>query len=145
MAVIVLIVVLATSLGGGSNKPAQNQVVSSAGANGQGGGSAAGGGTPTPSSVSVAVLNGTSTPGLARTVANSLQRNGYHIATVTNAPAQHQTTTVTYGSGGRSGARAIAQAIGVDPTTIAAEDAGTSSVAGPQTMVVVTVGADRQQ
>ena len=137
---IALIVVLATS-GGGSSKPVSNKVAPASGSASQSSS------TPvTPSSVTVSVLNGTSVPGLARTVANSLQRDGYQIGTVTNAPVQqHATTTVAFGSGGRSAARAVAQAIGVDPTTIGPEDVSTRSIAGPQATVVVTVGADRQQ
>jgi hypothetical protein len=147
VALIVLIVVLATSVfGGGSSKPVRNQVEPTPGSSSQSSSAAGSSASVVPSSVTVAVLNGTSVPGLARTVANSLQRDGYQIGTVTNAPVQqHSATTVAYGSGGRSAARAVAQAIGVDPTTIGPEDTGTRSIAGRQASVVVTVGADRQQ
>lgn len=143
VAVVALVVVLATSLlgGGGSKKPAGNRVVTSPAA---GAGSAAAG-SVTPSAVTVSVLNGTSAPGLARTVANNLQHDGYGIGNVTNAPLQqHLTTTVAFAAGGRAAAQAVARAIGVDPTTVVAEDSSTLAVAGSQALVVVTVGADRQ-
>jgi hypothetical protein len=143
---VVLVVVLATTVfAGGSSKPAGNRVVSSPATSAQGSLTTGAGAGVTPSSVTVAVLNGTSVPGLARTVANNLQHDGYQIGTVTNAPIQqHTTTTVSYGSGDRSQAQAVAHAIGVDPSTVAVEDVSTQGVAGSQAMVVVTVGADRQ-
>jgi hypothetical protein len=75
-----------------------------------------------------------------------VRSSGYRIGTVTNAPdQQHATTSVAYASGSRSAARAVAQAIGVDPGSVSAEDASTRVVAGPSASVVVTVGADRHQ
>jgi hypothetical protein len=147
VAVIALVVVLATSVlgGGGSNKPAGNRVVTSPAAANPGGGGTATGGSVTPSTVTVSVLNGTSVPGLARTVANNLQRDGYVIGVVSNAPIQqHPTTTVAFAAGGRAAGQAVARAIGVDPSTIVAEDLGTRGAAGPHAQVAVTVGADRQ-
>jgi hypothetical protein len=147
VALIALVVVLATSVfgGGGSNKPSGNRIVTSPAAANPGAPGTATGGSVTPSAVTVSVLNGTSVPGLARTVANDLQRDGYVIGAVTNAPIQqHPTTTVAFAAGGRAAAQAVARAIGVSPSTIAAEDLGTRGVAGPQALVVVTVGADRQ-
>jgi hypothetical protein len=144
---VVLVIVLATSVfgGGGSNKPAGNRVVPSPAAANPGVPGTATGGSVTPSAVTVAVLNGTSVPGLARTVANNLQHDGYAIGTVTNAPIpQHATTTVAFAAGGRTAAQAVARVIGVDPSTIVAEDLSTRGVAGSQALVVVTVGADRQ-
>lgn len=45
----------------------------------------------------VAILNGTTVPGLGRGVANRLQNDGFKIGNVTNAAAQdHATTTVYY-------------------------------------------------
>jgi LytR cell envelope-related transcriptional attenuator len=147
VAVAVLVIVLATSaFGGGSSKPVRNQVVSSTNGAASSSGAAGSTGAVVPGNVTVAVLNGTSVPGLARSVANSLQHDGYKIGTVTNAPLQqHPSTIVAYGLGGRSAARAVAQQIGVDPTTITPEDIGTRGVAGPQATVVVTVGDDRKQ
>jgi hypothetical protein len=146
VALVALVVVLATSVfgGGGSNKPVGNRVVTDSPA-ATNPGAPATGASVTPSAVTVAVLNGTSVPGLARTVANNLQHDGYTIGTVTNAPIpQHPTTTVAFAAGGRAAAQAVARAIGVDPTTILAEDLSTRGVAGAQALVVVTVGADRQ-
>jgi hypothetical protein len=147
VALVVLVVVLATSVfgGGSSNKPVDNRVVTSPAATNSGAGGAATGGSVTPSAVTVSVLNGTSVPGLARTVANNLQHDGYVIGAVSNAPIQqHPTTTVAFAAGARAAGQAVARAIGVDPSTIVAEDLGTRGVAGPQALVVVTVGADRQ-
>jgi len=52
---------------------------------------------PARDAYTVAVLNGTTVPGLARGVANRLQSGGFKIGNVTNAATQdHSATTVYY-------------------------------------------------
>jgi hypothetical protein len=92
----------------------------------------------------VAVLNGTTVAGLARTVADQLTKGGDRIGVVTNAPTQQQTiTTVYYTPGARSQATAVAQTIGAGPNAVQPIDAVTQTV-GRAAAVVVVVGADRQ-
>lgn len=99
-----------------------------------------------PSSMEVAVLNGTTVPGLARGVATRLQNLHFKIGTVTNAATQDRTTTQVYY--GRAecipAATEVASAIGLTsdfalkamPTTVAL-------LAGRGADVVVVVGSDQ--
>jgi hypothetical protein len=90
----------------------------------------------------VAVLNGTTVPGLARRVADRLVSSGYRIGTVTNASnQQHPATLVSYAPGAQAEAQAVAQQIGVSPSAVAPLDASTQVIARGAA-VVVTVGAD---
>jgi hypothetical protein len=103
-----------------------------------------------PSKTTVAVLNGTSTPGLANTVANSLAADGYQRGPVGNASDhQRSVTIVAYTGGHQPEANEVAKALGVPSDAVQAIDAGTQASVCPGTaactpMVVVTVGADRQ-
>jgi LytR cell envelope-related transcriptional attenuator len=101
--------------------------------------------------ITVAVLNGTATPGLANTVANSLAGDGFQRGVITNASDQQRSVTVVEYTGGHEPeALEVAKALGVpsdgvqpiDPDTqrIACQGAAACAAA-----VVVTVGADRQQ
>jgi hypothetical protein len=95
--------------------------------------------------VTVAVLNGTRTPGLASTVGDTLAKAGYGKGTVANAPdQQHATTSVAYAAGHKTAAEDVARQINVDPATVTAIDPATAAAAGGA-QVVVTVGADRRQ
>lgn len=101
-----------------------------------------------PSSIVVAVLNGTTVPGLARGVAMRLENDKYKIGTVTNAATQDQATTrVYYGRPAcRTAATLVAQAIDlmhldrVDPMSD-----GVAVIAGSGADVAVVVGADQNQ
>lgn len=64
-----------------------------------------------PSDVSVQVLNGTGTPGLAGTTATTLRSLGFSIAGLSNADSTTTLTTVTYPSGKEAEAKALAQKI----------------------------------
>ena len=91
----------------------------------------------------VAVLNGTTITGLARSVASRLQDSGYTVGNVTDAPNQAQPQTkVEYGSGHRDEATALATAIKVPPSRIVALSPVDSTTAGPNAEVVVVVGQD---
>lgn len=100
------------------------------------------------SSVVVAVLNGTTVPGLARGVATTLQNTQYKIGTVTNAATQDQAITRVYYAHRdcATAATLVAQSITlarlqadavVRPTTPALR-----TIAGERADVVVVVGSD---
>jgi LytR cell envelope-related transcriptional attenuator len=102
-----------------------------------------------PSSVTVAVLNGTATSGLAHRVALKLGTAGYKQGTVGNVADQTRTSTVVaYLPGHKSAATAVAAALKLGPASVQPVDANTQAVACPQpsacgaTDVVVTVGSD---
>ena len=107
------------------------------------------GGGPAPVSrgdVTVAVLNGTTVPGLAAQVGDQLQSAGFARGQVTNAADQQRSeTTVQYAPEHRAAANEVAQILKVPRSRVRALDANTQAIAGPDAEVVVTVGADRTQ
>jgi hypothetical protein len=91
----------------------------------------------------VSVLNGTTITGLARSVANRLQDQGYTVGNVTDAPNQAQPQTkVEFGSGHGAEARALAGVIKVPASRVIALSPVDSTTAGPNAEVVVVVGQD---
>jgi hypothetical protein len=92
--------------------------------------------------VSVVVLNGTSTAGLAHHLAADLQQGGYTRAESLAGvpPGTHATTVVEYAHGHHADAQAVAKAL--DVTQVQAIEATIASLAGPAT-VVVLAGADQ--
>jgi sarcosine oxidase gamma subunit len=99
-----------------------------------------------PGAYTVAVLNGTTTPGLARGVANRLQGAKFKTGTVTNAADQsHSATLVQYAPAHKGEALAVAKAIDVKSDAIQPLDQGARSLAGTDALVVVTVGQDQNQ
>jgi hypothetical protein len=99
---------------------------------------------PAPGSYTVAVLNGTTVPGLARGVANRLQNTKFKIGNVTNAATQDRSATlVEFAPGHRAEADAVARAIDVGRDAIQPLSAGSKTIAGDQATVVVTVGSDQ--
>jgi hypothetical protein len=96
--------------------------------------------------VTVAVLNGTTIPGLARSAGNRLQTAGFKLGTVTNAPDQARSATlVSYQPGHLAEARVVARLIHVGSDAVKPIDQSTAVVAGQEAFVVVTVGADQSQ
>lgn len=101
-----------------------------------------------PSSVTVAVLNGTDVFQLAHRVAVKLQRAGYKEGTVATATDQtHATTQVGYLSGHRHAASKVASALGLSTSAVAPADQSAQAVACPppsacRADVIVTVGSD---
>ncbi len=95
-----------------------------------------------PSEIAVAVLNGTSTVGLAHHLAADLQQSGYTQALASAAvpPGTHQTTVVQYAGGHRADAQAVAKAL--DVTQVQPLEAGIAAQAG-SAAVVVLAGADQ--
>lgn len=101
-----------------------------------------------PRTVTVAVLNGTATAGLAHRTSQRLVALGYVKGAVTTAADQTRTsTTVAYIPGARAQALAVAQALKLGSASVAPVDQGTRTVAcgGSATCtasVFVTVGSD---
>jgi hypothetical protein len=95
-----------------------------------------------PAATSVAVLNGTSTNGLAHSLSKDLQQSGYSRATALNGtpPGPHATTVVEYTSGNRADAQGVARALGV--TQVQPMESAVSSLAAATTVVVIA-GEDK--
>ncbi len=95
-----------------------------------------------PSELNVAVLNGTSTNGLAHHLADDLQQSGYKRAEASSAvpPGTHATTVVQYTTGHRADGQAVAKVL--DVTHVAPMEASTASLVSQATVVVVA-GADQ--
>ena len=98
--------------------------------------------------VTVAVLNGTSVPGLARRVAEKIEGAGFDVPDdlVTNAVEQNRSATVVmYAEGARDEAREVARVIDVGTDALDVMDESARTVTQDRAMVVVTVGADQSQ
>jgi LytR cell envelope-related transcriptional attenuator len=101
-----------------------------------------------PASVTVAVLNGTATSGLAQRIATELSSAGYNKGMVGNASDQTRTATVVaYTRGHKKAALAVARALKLGPASVQPIDANTQAIACPggstcADKVVVTVGTD---
>jgi hypothetical protein len=104
-----------------------------------------------PGSVTVAVLNGTATNGLAHRVAVKLTGGGFRQGNVTTAVDQTRTaTTVAYLPGQRKAALAVASSLNLgsasvvpaDQTTRTVACQGLSTAACSAQTVIVTVGSD---
>ena len=90
----------------------------------------------------VAVLNGTTQTGLARSVGDEIQKEGFKIGGVaTNADQSVPTTIIAFTPGNERAAREVAKIIGVDSGSVQAADANT--IVAAEADVVVTVGADK--
>jgi hypothetical protein len=91
---------------------------------------------------SVAVLNGTTQSGLARAVADEVEKARFTIAlTETNSDQTVATTTVSYRPGQQRAAQIVAQVIGIDRASVQPVDAN-ASVAADADLIVI-VGADK--
>ena len=100
---------------------------------------------PAPQDTIVAVLNGTTVTGLARSAADSIAKKGYQVPKVTDAADQNQqASTVAYADGFKESARRVAKLLGITSSHVAPIDASTSAVAGNDASVVVTMGLDKQ-
>jgi hypothetical protein len=97
------------------------------------------------------VLNGTTTQGLANTVATTLASDDFLRGPVGNASDQQRSVTVvSYFGGHEREAQEVADSLGVPADAVQPIDADTEASACPPASgacaatVVVTVGADRQ-
>jgi LytR cell envelope-related transcriptional attenuator len=93
-----------------------------------------------PGDVDVAVLNGTSAPGLAAKVGDDVRVNGFKLGTVTNSRDQFDQTVVMYQPGQQRAAKKVAHDLGVKP--VQPIDRQTERTAGGADVVVIA-GADR--
>jgi hypothetical protein len=93
-----------------------------------------------PQDVSVAVLNGTSTPGLGTKVASDVQVNGFSLGTVGSTRKEYDQTVVMYEGGQKKAASSVAHALGVNP--VQPIDSATQREAGDADVVVIA-GKDR--
>jgi hypothetical protein len=104
--------------------------------------------TVVPSTVTVSVLNGTATNGLAGRISNQLNSAGYKQGRVATASDQTRTATiVAYMPGHKSAALAVAKSLKLGPASVQPVDPATQAVACPvstqcTSQVVVTVGTD---
>jgi LytR cell envelope-related transcriptional attenuator len=95
-----------------------------------------------PARTTVAILNASRKPGLARDAADVLERHGWRIGTVTNAPDQSLTSScVDFTPGYSQAASLIAEQLGIK--TIVPPNPDYLAVAGRDANVVVVVGSDR--
>jgi LytR cell envelope-related transcriptional attenuator len=97
-------------------------------------------GAISPGDITVSVLNGTSTPGLAGRVSDDVKASGFNLGNITNSRRPFQQTVVMFSPGEEKAANKVARVLGVTP--VQPIDADTRAVA-PQADVVVIAGADR--
>jgi hypothetical protein len=92
--------------------------------------------------ISVAVLNGTETTGLAHRISGQLQQTGYSQAAALagSPPGSNQVTVVEYAAGHRSDAEAVARTLG---TSQVQPIEGSVASLAPSASVAVIVGADK--
>jgi LytR cell envelope-related transcriptional attenuator len=92
----------------------------------------------------VAVLNATTMPGLARGVATRLQRTGVKIGNVTNDARQDASATVvTYAPGHVRAAIRVAARLQLGDTVLRPATSAERAIGGHQAAVIVVVGADQ--
>jgi hypothetical protein len=95
-----------------------------------------------PASVTVAVLNGTTVPGLAATLSDQIGAAGFKIGTITNFSPNQQLaeSVVQFASGHEAEAKAVGRRIGVNQR----EPISQSSLAlAGDAAVIVIAGADK--
>lgn len=95
-----------------------------------------------PGEVEVAVLNGTSVPGLAAKVGDDVRVNGFKLGAVANSSNQVDQTVVMYEPGEKRAAKKVANDLGVKPVQPINRQ---TERAGDGAAVVVIAGADRAQ
>jgi hypothetical protein len=95
-----------------------------------------------PARTTVAILNGSRKPGLARDAATTLERHGWRIGTVTNAPGSRlDSSCVDFTPGHSQAASIIATQLGI--STIIPPNPEYLAAAGPGADVIVVLGTTR--
>jgi hypothetical protein len=95
-----------------------------------------------PARTTVAILNATRKPGVARDTAMVLERHGWRIGTVTNAPGPPlDRSCVDFTPGHSQAASIIAKQLGIQ--TIVPPNPDYLAAAGPGTDVIVVLSSDR--
>jgi hypothetical protein len=120
--------------GSGERTPASERETPSEGQGGQGGGI-------DPANVTVAVLNGTTVPGLAATLSDEVGAAGFQVGTITNFNDQQLAESVVqYAPGHEREARSVSRRLGINQR----EPVSSSSqaLAGDATVIVIA-GADK--
>jgi hypothetical protein len=137
VALAAVVLVVAGVFGGGSDKPAANQIETPTTQT-----ATSPGGVDRTATV-VAVLNGTTVEGLARGLARAIEDGGFRLGTVDNALDQTRAqTSIEYAAGGQDAAKEVARLIKAqDDVIVPMTDATRVLAAGSQ--VVVTVGSDQ--
>lgn len=98
-----------------------------------------------PSKVTVAVLNGTTVPGLAKQVGDRVAGQGFQLGTVANTADQEQQraeSVVMFSPGHRNEARLVGRKLSISQRQPV--DAASQELAGDATVVVIA-GADLSQ
>jgi hypothetical protein len=98
-----------------------------------------------PANVTVAVLNGTTVPGLAKQVGDEVESHGFRLGTVANTADQEQQraeSVVLFAPGHVREARAVNKRLGIGQREPI--DAASRELAGDATVVVIA-GADLSQ
>ena len=98
-----------------------------------------------PANVTVAVLNGTTVPGLAKQVGDQVESHGFRLGTVANTADQEQQraeSVVLFAPGHVREARAVNKRLGIGQREPI--DAASQELAGDATVVVIA-GADLSQ
>jgi hypothetical protein len=102
----------------------------------------------TPSAVTVAVLNGTSTTNLAHDISQKLTTAGYKQGMIATATDQTETSTIVgYLPGDKQDAQSVAKSLSLGASSVQAVDASNRTLAcngatACPAQVVVTVGSD---
>ena len=134
----------------GGGTPASNSPTgSSGGGDADQGGDQGGGGNGKPAvepaNVTVAVLNGTTVPGLAKQVGDQVESHGFTLGTVANTADQEQQraeSVVLFAPGHVREARAVNKRLGIGQREPI--DGASQELAGDATVVVIA-GADLSQ
>jgi len=136
--VAVLIFIASRVLGGGSSTPPGSQTTPPQNVSG-----------PSPSTVRVAVLNGTHTAGLATSVSTTLVGKGFRKGAIADAPVQtHTSTIVGYTPGNRAAAVEVAADLSLSSSRVQPADSASTTVADTHhapAKVIVTLGSDFSQ
>jgi hypothetical protein len=99
------------------------------------------GGAVKPANVTVAVLNGTTVPGLAATLSDEVLAAGFKVGTITNfSDQQLAESVVQYSSGHEPEARAVSRRLGI--TQREPVNPSSQALAGDATVIVIA-GADK--
>jgi len=94
------------------------------------------------SQVTVVVLNGTTVPGLAATIADKVEQAGFARGQeADNSDQQVQSSAILYGPGKKRAGQEVAKVL--DVSDVRPLDAGTQAIAGADATVVVVVGVDK--
>ena len=147
VAIAVLVLGVTQLTGGGDSGGGDEAGLSAGGAASSGSSSGDGGGSDAPpidpSQVTVAVLNGTTVPGLAATIGDKVVGEGFQLGTVTNNFDQEKAESVVlYAPGAEREAADVGRRLSISQREPI--DAESQALAGDATVVVVA-GADQNQ